>query len=389
MTLPGVTPVMNLSVADVYDVLREIGRGVYGTVFLGEHRETRQLRALKKFRSEQGAAARVLKEKAILRCVKPKQDKCDDASQYLIQVYEIIEDPEGCVWLSTEYLAHGNLLTWFRKARQVSELQVCIIIHQVLQALHYLHENHILHRDIKPDNILVRSTVPLTIALCDFGISKLCASENGAFTPAGPGLDFMAPRILEHIAEGQKGSIIAFQCEAKGWDVWSVGVLTYWLLSGKMPFKASTVRGMLDVHDNLRFPESDFGGVSSEAKSFVRSLLSVDTGATSRVTAAKVALQHSWFNIVQTPGDAQQCASAVLVGTPTALASVTDDDIRSQWAEPPSANPVETAQRPMVPHVVSTTEKKEFTFDNSAIAAKQAEYRAKHARKEAKESNEF
>ncbi len=98
-----------------------------------------------------------------------------------------------------------------------------MIMKQLIQSLLYLHKNNIAHRDIKPENFLIKEPDNLeTIKLIDFGLSKDFGPEAIMTTPMGS-LYYVAPEVFEG------------QYDAKC-DMWSLGVLLYALLSGKVPF---------------------------------------------------------------------------------------------------------------------------------------------------------
>jgi serine/threonine protein kinase len=97
----------------------------------------------------------------------------------------------------------------------------------VCEAVAYCHENSVVHRDIKPDNLLLQDEGK--VKLCDFGVSRIMKPEvlfeDAAGTPA-----FMAPEVLDKVPH-------------LGWpiDVWSLGVLLYIMLCGKLPFQFFSV----------------------------------------------------------------------------------------------------------------------------------------------------
>jgi hypothetical protein len=182
-------------------------------------------------------------------------------------------------------------------ARQISE---------VLSALDYLHSFGVLHRDLKPENLLLESEEDdARVKVADFGASKLVIS-TGAKTPCGS-LGYAAPEQLRGLKFAQDVSFVPTY--DKEVDLWSVGVITYILLSGSMPFDPSSYSAeSLQKSDALEFPASLFGEISPEALDFIRALLQVDPAK--RLTAA-AALRHAWLlNSVEGAAEAAAAAQA-------------------------------------------------------------------------------
>jgi serine/threonine protein kinase len=147
----------------------------------------------------------------------------------------------------------------------------------------------VLHRDLKPENLLLESAADdAKVKIADFGASKLVIS-CGAKTPCGS-LGYAAPEQLRGLKFAQDPAHVPpYDKEV---DIWSVGVITYILLSGSMPFDpASYSVESISRSGSLEFPSSLFGEVSAEALDFIRSLLQVDPAK--RLTAAS-ALRHPW-----------------------------------------------------------------------------------------------
>ena len=146
-----------------------------------------------------------------------------------------------------------------------TEMEAVRIIAAVLSAVSYLHSNNVAHRDLKYENILFVNQSPTsTIKLIDFGLSKI---HGGSETlTGGVGTIFtMAPEVLQ-------GSY------TKQADIWSVGVITYMLLSSQMPFYGRTREHVIDqiVEGTYHFGGQQWMAISEPAKEFVRNLLVVN-----------------------------------------------------------------------------------------------------------------
>jgi len=131
-------------------------------------------------------------------------------------------------------LVHGKTLSDFIEESEnmrLSEEQCQVIIRQVMHAIKYFHSKGIVHRDLKPDNIIVQGgesedLKDLRIKLIDFGMSKFTKKGKKKInlnTYCGT-IDFIAPEIFE-------GTTYDLKC-----DIWSIGVMAYFMISGTPPF---------------------------------------------------------------------------------------------------------------------------------------------------------
>ena len=152
------------------------------------------------------------------------------------------------------------------------------VISQVCNAIRFMHKKGIVHRDVKPENVMLKFKGDLShVKLIDFGMSKLFSpGENMTKSRLGtPG--YIAPEVIQG-----KGYDVAV-------DMWSLGISTYILLCGYMPFDES---GGKSTDYETDYPDEEWSVISPDAKDFVQSLIVKD--ADSRITANEC-FDHSWL----------------------------------------------------------------------------------------------
>jgi len=152
---------------------------------------------------------------------------------------------------------------------------------QMLSAIAYCHNLNIMHRDLKPENILLEANKQYDqIKLIDFGTAKKFDPSKKIKEQIGTPY-YIAPEILN----GQYGK----EC-----DLWSLGVITFILLSGIPPFNGSSDAEIMSAirKGKFNFNHKSFQTVSETAKDFITKLLNLDV--TRRLTAQQ-ALQHKWI----------------------------------------------------------------------------------------------
>lgn len=144
-----------------------------------------------------------------------------------MSVYEILEDNKN-YYIATELLEGGELFDRIIEVKTFSELKASYIIKQVLLAINYMHQKKIAHRDLKPENILLESKDKnsLDIKISDFGFSCFFDPKKGLDLVLGSPY-YMAPEIIEAKVYNEKV------------DIWSIGIITYVLLSGRNPFSGN------------------------------------------------------------------------------------------------------------------------------------------------------
>jgi len=172
--------------------------------------------------------------------------------------------------------------------------------------MEYLHSRNIVHRDVKPENILYVADGSSEIKLIDFGYAGIWSPHKELTGLCGTP-DYVAPEVLSWYEEDDSGTPYG-----KGSDLWSLGVLLYVILSGCSPFSADEEEAILELVKEARFEyhEAEWGMVSAEAKDLISKLLVVDPEA--RLTMAAV-LEHPWLKQAVHTGRAMVAAKQAAV----------------------------------------------------------------------------
>jgi len=183
----------------------------------------------------------------------------------IIQLFDVYEEPDN-IYLVIELVTGGELFDHIIDKGNFSERDAANIIKQVIEAVAFMHDNGIAHRDLKPENILVTGPDNDIIKVSDFGLSK--DFERQAMISACGTPDYVAPEVLMAGQAGYNNSV----------DLWSIGVITYILLCGFPPFYGSSDQEIFAkiLKGDIAYPSPDWDNISTEAKDFVKALLSYD-----------------------------------------------------------------------------------------------------------------
>lgn len=201
---------------------------------------------------------------------------------HILQTYETLEDNTHYYVVSEAYIA-GEFERTVKQ--RVSEQETALILEQVLGALCYCHMQGVVHRSIRLETLVMQTSPSpgenLIVKLSGFTEATFFPSE-GALNTAVGSCYFIAPEVLK-------------RSYTEKCDIWSCGVLAYFLLSGRYPFSGATPAVMLEhvASAAVRFPEEHWRGVSNCAKSFVSSLLQREPADR---PSALIALSHAWLS---------------------------------------------------------------------------------------------
>uniref|UniRef100_A0A493T705 non-specific serine/threonine protein kinase n=1 Tax=Anas platyrhynchos platyrhynchos TaxID=8840 RepID=A0A493T705_ANAPP len=204
----------------------------------------------------------------------------------IITLHDIFENKTDVV-LILELVSGGELFDFLAEKESLTEEEATQFLKQILDGVHYLHSKRIAHFDLKPENImLLDKNVPNPrIKLIDFGIAHKIEAGNEFKNIFGTP-EFVAPEIVNYEPLGLEA------------DMWSIGVITYILLSGASPFLGETKQETLTNISavNYDFDEEYFSNTSELAKDFIRRLLVKDPKK--RMTIAQ-SLEHPWIKVIK------------------------------------------------------------------------------------------
>ncbi|XP_075247920.1 serine/threonine-protein kinase H1 homolog [Convolutriloba macropyga] len=258
-----------------YEVKALIGRGSFSKVVRVENRKTKQPYAIKMIEIHPGAGRELFHaEVSVLQRVRHEN---------IVKLYEVLETRDRS-YLVMELATGGELFDRIVARGHFTEADATRCLKMVLEGVLYLHKLGITHRDLKPENLLFyHPGHDSKIIITDFGLS--CSRKSGQNqlmrTTCGTP-EYIAPEIL--MRKPYTNAV----------DLWAIGVITYILLSGTMPFdddnKTRLYRTIIRAHYNFR--GSCWEDVSSDAKDFIRKLLVVNSDIRLK---SEEALRHSWI----------------------------------------------------------------------------------------------
>ncbi|MCJ8741439.1 hypothetical protein PDJAM_G00070620 [Pangasius djambal] len=200
----------------------------------------------------------------------------------ILQLFDAFETKNQVV-LVLEYVEGGELFERIvDESCPLTEVDAMVFVKQICEGVHYMHQMYVLHLDLKPENILCVNRSSHQIKIIDFGLARRYKPREKLRISFGTP-EFLAPEVVNF-------DFVSFPT-----DMWTLGVVTYMLLSGLSPFlgddDSETLNNVLTV--SWYFDEETFEHVSAEAKDFISNLLIKERSG--RLSAAQC-LKHPWLN---------------------------------------------------------------------------------------------
>lgn len=257
-----------------YQVMEEIGRGRFGTVFRCFHPNSNQSYAIKAIDKS------LLTDSTDRECLDNESKFMTLLSPHpnLVQIFDAFEESH----FSFLVLDLCQPITLFDTIANgpLSEPHAASLLKQLLEALAHCHRHGVAHRDIKPENLLFDSMGNLKVA--DFGSAEWFGDGKNMSGVVGTPY-YVAPEVLMGREYNEKV------------DVWSSGVLLYIMLAGIPPFYGDSAAEIFEAvaRANLRFPTRIFRSVSTPAKDLLRKMICRD--ASRRISAEQALSMFLFF----------------------------------------------------------------------------------------------
>ncbi|XP_060577857.1 ribosomal protein S6 kinase alpha-5-like isoform X1 [Ruditapes philippinarum] len=194
----------------------------------------------------------------------------------IVQLVEVFFD-ELHTYMVLQLCEGGELLNRIRKKKNFCEPEASEIMWKLVQAVDFMHSRGVVHRDLKPENLLFEdSSEQAEVKIIDFGFARLKPGNQQLSTPCFT-LPYGAPEVLLQATTNRDKEGYDESC-----DLWSLGVILYTMLSGKVPFQVGSSENQAKaiMHEikmgRFNFNSSEWNDVSDAAKSLIQGLLTVD-----------------------------------------------------------------------------------------------------------------
>src|SRR5213595_3607230 len=225
-----------------YTLEGEIGRGGMGVVFNARDERLKRQVAVKVLPPELA-----FREEIRLRFVREAETAARLSHPHIVPIHSVGEGPDGLVYFVMAYVDGESLGAKLKRRGRLPPDEARRIMQETADALGAAHAFGIIHRDVKPDNILLEGSRG-RVVVTDFGIAKALSSSTGSTTLTATGVAIGTPHYMSpEQAAGDR------EIDGRS-DIYSLGVVAYQMLAGELPFQAPTVPGILMKQITERAP---------------------------------------------------------------------------------------------------------------------------------------
>ncbi len=272
-----------LSLDERFRFVRQAGKGTYGTTWIAEDKTSGQRVAIKAI-SKVGTSRQVFKREL-------KYSKHVSKHPYIISTHDTAYETKTSFVMVQDYAAGGDLFDAIEPEVGLSEAKARVYVRQIAEGLEYMHGKKLVHRDVKPENIVLGDKDGSFVQLIDFGmtlrtgthVSRVCGS-----------IPYTPPEICN--ASDDAGFYVDPSC-----DVWSVGVLLFCMLTGSFPWEQATLSDP-NYYEFVQWqsgvtlkPPNMWRSFSPKLMELFNKLLAMDPENRCSVSEVYKYLDESWF----------------------------------------------------------------------------------------------
>jgi len=230
------------ALGNAFTVEGELGRGGMGVVFNARDERLKRQVAIKVLPPELA-----FREEIRIRFLREAETAARLSHPHIVPIHSVGESPDGLVYFVMAYVDGESLAARLRRRGRLPAEETRRIMQETADAMGAAHALGIIHRDVKPDNILLEGSRG-RVVVTDFGIAKALSSTTGPATLTATGVAIGTPQYMSpEQAAGDR------EIDGRS-DIYSLGVVAYQMLTGELPFQAPTVPGLLMKHITERAP---------------------------------------------------------------------------------------------------------------------------------------
>jgi serine/threonine protein kinase len=261
----------NISIKD-FEKIRIVGIGSFGVVYVCTHVKTEEVYAMKVLNKDdvryRGKIDRTLTELSILKNLD---------HPFLIKLYYAFQTKEN-LYIITDFINGGELYYHLERCGRFDEERSKFYAAEISVGLNYLHENNIIYRDLKPENVLIDKTGH--VVLTDFGLSKELRDSNDTASSLCGTPEYLAPEII--MGEPYTSAV----------DWWALGMIIFEMISGNPPFEADMEPVLYEeiLYEDIIFPVT----MSKNVQKIISDLAHKDLKK--RITNLKMIQEHQFFS---------------------------------------------------------------------------------------------
>ena len=264
------------NILEIYKISDVLGSGSFSLVKMAINQVTKQKVAVKIMDKKMMSSTRLESARTEIEIMKICQHP------NIIHFIDSYEDKDS-IYIFMEYCEGGTFFNFLQKKNFILKEELAVnIVHKMCMAVYYFHSYGITHRDLKPENILMTSKEDdADIRILDFGLGKIIGPNEKCSEPYGT-IIYCAPEIILDYPY------------TKNVDSWSLGIITYIMLYGSLPFwdKDGSKLSLKITKTNPSYKSYRNLHISDEAKNFIQNLLIKDQY---KRMSIKQALEHKWF----------------------------------------------------------------------------------------------